>query len=182
MSGVQPQVPVPFDHGQPVLTALKTEGVGRSLCAPEQAPAMKSAAGSSGATPSITVIGHGARKPKKPWQPKDHRPVEQIERDVRQAREWLSRVRNELKEAKASITMTALKRSPEFIARATDGLRRFWADPANRARQAEIRRANIKGHPHHLPPMTREQKRIYCKMRRSMERDAALREALREAA
>jgi hypothetical protein len=31
------------------MTALKSEGVGRALCAPEQAPVMKSTAGSSGA-------------------------------------------------------------------------------------------------------------------------------------
>ena len=95
--------------------------------------------------------------------------------------------------ARTSERMKRLHADPEFKARTSERMKRLHADPEFKARNAASaseRMKRLNADPefrtligHDLPSLTKEQRRIYLKLRSNkIERTVALAEALREVA
>ena len=81
--------------------------------------------------------------------------------------------------AKAAARMKALHADPDFKAKAAARMKALHADPDFKAKTAARMKALNADRKNKLPPLSKEQRKIYTKLRARLGRDAALQEALR---
>lgn len=109
-----------------------------------------------------------------------HRSLANIERDIADARKWLSDLLRERQSAARSIRMKEMRHDPAFIEKMRQGTARAYANPDWLAkRRAASRNAALKQNAlTKLPPMSKRELNHYRKVRRAgLTRADALREA-----
>lgn len=102
------------------------------------------------------------------------RPVDEINRDLRAAKEVVRRLHRERKSAINGASLEARRRDPEFVKRHHEGIKLGWADPETREVRKERQREAMKKSGWLLPEMTAVQRRRYNLLRQTKSRVDAL--------
>lgn len=105
---------------------------------------------------------------------KHSRPLADIERELRIARELVRRLSRERKGVVNRAGLEARRRSPEFVKRLREGVARAWADPETAEKRKERHRETMRKSGWLLPDMTTEQRRRYNVLRQKKSRAEAL--------